>query len=262
MANLTVNARDAIAGTGAISIETANATLDAAYGAAHPGATPGNYVRLTFRDSGCGMDDETQMHIFEPFFTTKEVGKGTGLGLATVYGIVRQNHGYITVQSAPGQGACFEIYLPQCMAPPAAGPADQPRPEPPRGTETILLVEDEASVRYVTHSRLANLGYTVLDAANPAQALQMVAQHPGEIHLLLTDVIMPGMSGTELAQRLAILRPTLKCLYISGFPADHLVRQGVLAEGVNFLAKPCAHDQLARKVREVLGPACPATKNT
>ena len=257
MVNLAVNARDAIAGVGTISIETANVTLDLPFCAEHLDATPGNYVRLTCWDTGCGMDPQTQAHIFEPFFTTKDVGKGTGLGLATVYGIVRQNNGCIAVHSEPGKGARFEIYLPQCVVPGGPARAAETLADPPRGDETVLLVEDEESVRRMTCELLKQLGYSVLEAANAEQALRLAAQHPGVIHLLLTDVVMPGMSGRDLAQRLVALRPAIKCLFASGFTAD-LPSHGVItADDINFLGKPYTRHQLARKVREVLEREAP-----
>jgi PAS domain S-box-containing protein len=252
LANLAVNARDAIGGVGSITIETSNATFDEAYCAAHLGAVPGDYALLTVTDTGCGMDPETLEHIFEPFFTTKGVGEGTGLGLATVYGIVKQNNGYINVYSEPGKGTTFKIYLPRHVLAETAQAAVAAPAKPPRGTETILMVEDEKSVRLTTHMFLEDLGYTVLVAENPEKALALVAQHPAEIHLLITDVIMPGMSGRDLAQRLSELRPAIKRLFISGFTADVIAQRGILDDGVNFLSKPFGRDALARKVREVL----------
>jgi signal transduction histidine kinase/CheY-like chemotaxis protein len=252
LANLCVNARDAIGGVGSITIETSNATFDEAYCAGNAGSVPGDYALLTVTDTGCGMVPETLEHIFEPFFTTKGVGEGTGLGLATVFGIVKQNNGYITVYSEPGKGTTFKIYLPRHVLAETAQAAASAPAKPPRGTETILMVEDEKSVRVTTHMFLEDLGYTVLVAENPEKALALAAQHPGEMHLLITDVIMPGMSGRDLAKRLLELRPTLKRLFISGFTADVIAQRGILDDGVNFMSKPFGRDALARKVREVL----------
>ncbi len=252
LANLAVNARDAIGGVGLISIETGNATLDQPYCSEHVGSEPGDYVLLTVSDTGCGMDRETLGHIFEPFFTTKGVGEGTGLGLATVYGIVKQNNGFINVHSEPGKGTSFKIYLPRFVAPEAVAVAAETPTRPPRGSETVLLVEDEKSIRITTQVFLEDLGYTVLVAEGPEKALLLASEHPGEIHMLVTDVIMPGMSGRDMAQRLMELRPALKCLFISGFTADVIARRGILDDGVNFLAKPFGRDALARKAREVL----------
>jgi len=252
LANLTVNARDAIGGVGSLSIETSNTTFNDSYCAAHPGALRGDYMQLTVIDNGCGMDRDTVEHIFEPFFTTKGVGEGTGLGMATVYGIVKQNGGFINVYSEPGEGTTFEIHLPRCAAAESTQLVTTIAPEPPRGNETILLVEDEKSVRITARIFLEGLGYTVLAAEDPEQALSLAAQHLDNIELLITDVIMPGMSGRHMAQRLSDLRPTIKHIFISGFTADIIAQQGVLEEGVNFLPKPFGRDALARKVREVL----------
>ena len=253
LTNLAVNARDAIQGTGTITIETTNATLDPSYCARHPGVTPGNYVLLTFGDTGVGMGPETCAHIFEPFFTTKEIGKGTGLGLATVYGIVKQNNGNITVSSESGQGTQFKIYLPYALEQNADPVTEETAAAAAvGGSETILLAEDEEPVRAIAHEFLASLGYTVLDAESPEKALRLATEHPGEIQILLTDVIMPGMNGRDLSLRLLRIRPAIKCLFISGFSADVLSQRGILADGVNFLPKPFSRDKLARKVREVL----------
>ncbi len=253
LANLAVNARDAINGVGTIGIETGNVTLDGADCAGKAGASPGRYALLTVTDNGCGMQPETLEHIFEPFFTTKGVGEGTGLGLATVYGIVRQNNGFIEVESAPGKGTTFKIFLPRVSARetepmPVAAPANTPV-----GHETVLLVEDEKSVRVTTRIFLENLGYTVLVAEDPEKALRLAAGHAGDIDLLISDVIMPGMSGPDLASRLTKTLPALKCIFISGFTSDVVAQRGILDQGVNFLSKPFSRDLLACKVREVLG---------
>jgi signal transduction histidine kinase/CheY-like chemotaxis protein len=252
LANLAVNARDAIAGVGKITIETANATLDPEYCRSHEGFTPGRYAVLAVSDDGAGMDRQTQEMLFEPFFTTKETGKGTGLGLATVYGIVKQNGGFINVYSEPGQGTTFRIYLPRH----AAGPAEADRPPAPAadptGTETVLLVEDEPSLLRFARILLAGLGYTVLAASGPREALRLAAEHPGEIHLLLTDVVMPEMSGRDLRERLSALRPGIRSLFMSGYTTNVIAHRGVLDEGVNFMQKPFSREVLARKIRETL----------
>ncbi len=252
LANLCVNARDAIAGVGKITLETANVTLDQAYCAGHTGAVPGEYVRLTVRDDGCGMEEQVLAQIFEPFFTTKPVGEGTGLGLATVYGIVKQNNGYIDVTSRPGRGACFSIYLPRVNCEPTQSPGVLPAGAPHGRGETVMLVEDERSLREICRLYLERMGYKTLVAENPAVALDMAARHPETIHLLLTDVVMPGMNGRDLSKNMLRLYPQLKCLFMSGYSADLIARHGVLDEGMPFLAKPFSRDALARKVRDVL----------
>ncbi|MEI8139582.1 MAG: PAS domain S-box protein [bacterium] len=252
LANLCGNARDAIVGVGKITLETANITLDQTYCAGHTGSVPGEYVRLTVSDDGCGMEKDVLAKIFEPFFTTKAVGEGTGLGLATVYGIVKQNFGYIDVTSEPGRGACFCIYLPRvvCETAPSTGAITA---GPPQGRgETVMLVEDERSLRKICRLYLDSLGYKTLAAETPAAALEMAARHPGDIHLMLTDVVMPGMNGRDLVKNMVPLYPHLKYLFMSGYTADVIARQGVLDEGMQFLPKPFSRDVLARKVREVL----------
>jgi PAS domain S-box-containing protein len=250
--NLAVNSRDAMPQGGQLTIETANAELDAVYAEAHFPAQPGAYVLLAVSDTGTGMDAATRSQIFDPFFTTKELGKGTGLGLATVYGVVKQSDGYIWVYSEPGRGTSFKIYLPRVGAMPT--PA-QPAPPPPaslRGSETVLLVEDDEMVRALTRRLLEARGHTVLLASRGDEALELLARHPGVVDLLVTDVVMPGMSGREVAQRAATLRPGIKVLYLSGYTAEAIVRHGVLESGIAFLQKPFTADTLARKVREVL----------
>jgi PAS domain S-box-containing protein len=252
LTNLALNARDAFTGAGTIVIGTGNATITPSYCADHPGVAPGDYVLLTFHDTGCGMDPTTLEHIFEPFFTTKGMGKGTGLGLSTVYGIVKQNAGFMDVCSEPGQGTKFNIYLPRCAVQDAAAHATEPRTALLRGNETILLVEDEKSVRVTIDSYLRDLGYNVLIAATPDEALRLAERHPAEIHLLITDVIMPGMSGCVLAQRLSEKHPAIERLFISGFTADVLALRGAPLDSANFLAKPFGRDLLAGKVRQIL----------
>jgi PAS domain S-box-containing protein len=252
--NVAVNARDAMPEGGQLAIETGNVTLDEVYARSHPGAVPGPYVMLAASDTGVGMDAETQSRVFEPFFTTKETGKGTGLGLAMVYGIVKQSDGYVSVDSELGRGTTFRIYLPQVEETVEAGGTTAETDPRPRGSETVLLVEDEEGVRELAHEILETLGYTVLAAGRPDEALKIVAQHPGPIHLLLTDVIMPGMSGPALAGRLLSARRDLKVLYMSGYTD---LRHGLLAAGTTLLQKPFTPDALARKVREVLDSAPP-----
>ncbi|MFO7535866.1 MAG: response regulator [Kiritimatiellia bacterium] len=251
LANLCVNAGDAIVGSGKVIIEMGNRTIDKAYCADHAGNSPGDYVRLAVIDTGSGMDPDTLQHIFEPFFTSKGVGRGTGLGLATVYGIVKQNEGFINVSSTPGQGTCFELFLPRTLS--EATPALVREIEAcPGGNETILLAEDEEPIRDIASRILEKLGYTVLPAESPVEALRLAEGHSGTIHLLLTDVIMPGMNGRQLSERIRAARPNIRCLFMSGYPSNIIALQGVLDEGVNFLQKPFSYDELARKVREVL----------
>jgi two-component system cell cycle sensor histidine kinase/response regulator CckA len=226
--------------------------LDEAYALQHRVVQPGRYVVLAMTDSGCGMDAETQAHIFEPFFTTKEVGKGTGLGLATVYGVVKQSGGYIWVYSEPGKGTTFKIYLPRVDE---LGEAEQRSEKPAKtdhGSETILLVEDDAALRKLTCRFLEDSGYAALTAESPAEAARISEEYEGPIHLMVTDVVMPGMDGRELADRLAPLRPEMKVLYVSGYTDDAIIHHGMLEPGLAFLQKPFLPKALARKVREVL----------
>ena len=252
--NLAINARDAMPDGGRITIATADADLSPAYAVAHPEVRPGPHVLLSVADTGHGMDDETQAHLFEPFFTTKDRGKGTGLGLATVYGIVQQSGGHIRVNSAADSGSTFLIYLPRVDAPEddSQGEARPPLPRPSPGTETVLLAEDEEGVRRFAREILSGNGYKVLEAGNGREALLLSEAHRGEIHLLLTDVVMPKMSGRELTERIRPLRPDLRILYMSGYIDDAILRHDVLEDGVPFLQKPFTSEGLARKVREVL----------
>jgi PAS domain S-box-containing protein len=250
--NLAVNARDAMPHGGRLILQTENVNLDEARAAGHYPIRPGQYVLLTVNDTGCGMDAETQKHIFEPFFTTKEQGKGTGLGLATVHGIVHQSGGYIYVYSELGNGSCFKIYLPRVDQVAEPTKSRQAIEHHSRGTETILVVEDEAMVRDLTLEVLKESGYTVISAERPDDALRICSQNEGPIDLLLTDVVMPGMSGLELAERLKPERPKMKVLYVSGYTADAVARRGMSDPKTAFLQKPFAPGALVRKVREVL----------
>ncbi len=252
MANLCVNARDAITGTGRIIIETRNISIDEQFCANRTDALPGEYVQLIVSDNGIGMDEATLDRIFEPFFTTKETGKGTGLGLATVFGIVRQHNGFITVNSKPGVGTTFTIYLPRYADETGYAVNQDVKMPPPCGREVILLVEDELEILNVTAMILAKQGYTVHQADTPAKAISLAEDHAGEISLLVTDVIMPGMSGKELAGILKSKSLQLKCLFMSGYTADIIGHHGVLDEDVHFIQKPFTFPELSVKVREVL----------
>jgi len=250
--NLCVNARDAIHDAGKITVETSAVTFDQTDYADRAGIVPGEYVLLSVSDDGCGMDTETLSHLFEPFFTTKEVGKGTGLGLATVYGMVKQNNGFIDVHSEMGQGTNFKIYLPRYTA--KIGPATRKDAAQPatRGNETILLVEDEPMILDITKKMLQSQGYTVRAAATPGAAIRLAREHAGEIHLLMTDVVMPEMNGRNLAKNLLSLYPNLKRLFMSGYTANVIAHHGVLDEGVQFIQKPFSMQTLAVKIRDVL----------
>ena len=252
LVNLCVNARDAIGGVGHLTIETGNATFDAAYCARHAEATPGDYVLLAVSDDGCGMGPEVVAHLFEPFFTTKAVGEGTGLGLATVYGAVKQNGGFIYADSEPGKGTTFEIYFPR-QAEEAVHAAPHKAPAAAAGSGTILLVEDEPAILRMTVAILERLGYAVVAAANPAEALQLAREHAGRLDLLLSDVVMPEMNGRDLAMKLLEIRPGMRRLFMSGYTADAIAHHGLLEAGVQFIQKPFTPHDLAEKLREVLG---------
>ncbi|HUO63041.1 MAG TPA: ATP-binding protein, partial [Terriglobales bacterium] len=259
--NLAVNSRDAMPGGGRLTIETANADLDEDYAREHHGSSPGRFVMLAVSDTGIGMDAETQSHIFEPFFTTKEQSTGTGLGLATVYGIVKQSGGFVWVYSEPGGGATFKIYLPRVEEPAEAHDVASSERPVAGGRETVLLAEDDASVRAIVAEVLTQKGYRVLKAPDGQTALEMAHAEPGEIQLLVTDLVMPGMTGRELADALARDRQHLRVLYMSGYTDDAVVRHGVLEGGMPYLQKPFTPGALASKVREVLdreGTAAPS----
>ena len=246
--NLVVNARDAMPRGGHLTLETANVELDAQV----PSSAPGPHVMLAVSDTGVGMDTEQQARLFEPFYTTKERGKGTGLGLSTTYGVVKQSGGSIWVYSERGQGTTFKIYLPRCEDPLDVTQEFAPPAIPLTGTETALLVEDEPEVRRLVEKILSMQGYTVISAANPAEAIALSRARTSAIEILVTDVIMPGMNGRELARVLATARPTLRVLYMSGYTDAVIAQEGVLEPGTAFLAKPFTPDALARKIREVL----------
>ena len=250
--NLVVNARDAMPTGGRLTIETSNIELDRSYAATHASVEPGQYVMLSVTDTGCGMSEETQSRIFEPFFTTKGPGKGTGLGLATVYGVVKQSGGYIYVYSEVDRGTTFKIYLPQVVAELDKPAGEVATPGQVRGSETILFVEDEQSVRELVREYLGATGYRVLEASDGVEALKIASAHPEPIHILITDVVMPHLSGPDLATQLGASRPGLKVLFVSGYTDDTVFRHGVLEGGVAFLQKPFNLKALAKKVREVL----------
>lgn len=252
LANLCVNARDAIEGQGRVSIETRAISFDEEYCEENREFKPGPYVVLEVSDDGCGMDRATMARIFEPFFTTKALGRGTGLGLSTVYGIVRQNGGFVHVYSEPENGTTFKLYFPRHEGERPEPLVPEARPVEQRGLETILLVEDEAEILRVVRASLERLGYHILASDSPRDALEKARRYPGDIQLLMTDVVLPEMTGKELADELVRERPDLRVLFSSGYTSDVIVHQGVLDAGVNFLQKPFSRRELAAKVRAVL----------
>ncbi len=255
LANLCVNARDAISGVGKLTIETEKKSFDEEYCREHPGFIPGDFVLLAVSDNGCGMDKDTLDNLFEPFFTTKEVGKGTGLGLATVYGIVKQNNGFINIYSEPGQGSTFKIYLPRLVADKDINKAVPEKKAAAGGTETILLVEDEPTILKMTRMMLERKGYSVLSAATPVEAIEKATNHSGSIDLLMTDVVMPEMNGRDLAGKITAIYPDIRLLFMSGYTANVIAHQGVLDDGVAFIQKPFSMADMTRKVRELLDMA-------
>ena len=252
LANLAVNARDAIDGVGKLVIETGAVTLDETTVTEHPGSTPGTYSSLSVSDSGRGMDREVLSHIFEPFYTTKETGRGTGLGLATVYGVVKQNSGFINVYSEPGMGTTFRIYLPVADGKALGKQAEGASVQTHGGNETILLVEDEEAILNLSRQLLQDLGYSVLASRTPDEAIRLARSNPSSVDLLITDVVMPQMNGRQLAASISTIAPRAKCLYMSGYTADVIAHQGLLDKGVNFIAKPFSMTDLASKIRAVL----------
>jgi len=261
--NLAVNARDAMPKGGCLSIKACNAELDESYKQEHQQVIPGQYVMIAVEDSGCGMDRQTQARIFDPFFTTKELGKGTGLGLATVYGIVKQSGGYIWVYSEIGRGTTFKVYLSRVEQSEHSSDPKESDASSLQGSETILLAEDSESLREIARDYLESIGYTVIEATSGKDALQRACDFEGPIHLLLTDVVMPEMGGPELAEQLLVLRPGVKVIFASGYTDDSIARQGVLDPGVVFIQKPYRPKALARKIREVLsGPSTKASNHT
>ena len=257
LTNLCLNARDAIADVGRIVIKTINISLDE-FCTDHEGLVPGDYVVLAVSDDGHGMDKETIKNLFEPFFTTKDVGQGTGLGLATVYGIVKQNNGFINFDSEPGKGSTFRIYLPRHVETALKTGIPSPMEATTGGHETIMLVEDELSILKMAKEMLERLGYTTIAANDPMEAIRLAQAHAGQIHLLLTDVIMPKMNGQDLAKSLQMLYPEIKCLFMSGYTADVISHHGVLEEDIHFIQKPFSKTALAAKVREALGDTAPS----
>jgi two-component system cell cycle sensor histidine kinase/response regulator CckA len=250
--NLAVNARDAMPTGGKLTVEVRNADLDDAYARTHPEARPGPHVMLAVSDTGHGIPPDVLPHIWDPFFTTKGPGKGTGLGLAVVHGVVKQAGGHVATDSEVGRGTTFRVYFPRVQGIRLASRSQQGTTAIPRGTETVLLVEDEDTVRVLTRHILADCGYAVLEADDGEEALQVAEKHSGPIHLLVSDVVMPRLGGRELAERLTALQPELKVLFLSGYTDDAVVRHGILQEQVQFLAKPYSVAALAQKVREVL----------
>jgi CheY-like chemotaxis protein len=252
LANLCVNARDAITDVGKVTIETGYAVFDETYCAQHPGFIAGQYVMLAVSDDGCGMDKEILGHIFEPFFTSKVMGRGSGLGLSMVYGIVKQNNGFINVYSEPGQGTTFRIYLSRYAGQAIETGRKNTAEIPLSCGETLLVVEDEPALLRLAKTMLEELGYKILAAGTPGEAIQLAQKNTSEIQLLITDVVMPEMNGRELAKRLQSLYPRMKILFMSGYTADVIAHRAVLDEGVNFIQKPFSMEDIAVKVRDAL----------
>jgi CheY-like chemotaxis protein len=255
LANLCVNARDAISGVGRVAIETRNVAVDEAYCADHAEASPGEFVLLRVSDDGCGMDKETLDRIFEPFFTTKDMDHGTGLGLATVYGIVKQNNGFIDVRSEPGKGSTFGIHLPRYAGQAAPALGDAVGAIQHGHDEIMLLVEDDPSIMHMTQAMLESMGYRAMCANTPEAAVRLAAEHRDQIRLLITDVVMPGMNGKELSDQISALMPGIKTLFMSGYTANVIAHRGVLEEKVVYLQKPFTMAELGAKVREALESA-------
>ena len=255
LANLCVNARDAIAGVGKLTIETGKKTVGEAYCKDHPGFIPGDFSILAVSDDGCGMDKNTLGNLFEPFYTTKEVGKGTGLGLSTVYGIVKQNNGFINLYTESGQGSTFNIYLPRSVENKDVDKAVPEKKSAARGTGTILLVDDDHSLLNMTRMMLEQKGYTVVTSAKPAEAMEKAKNHSGSIDLLMTDVIMPGMNGRDLAEQITAFYPDCRLLFMSGYTAEIIAHEGILDDGMTFIQKPFSIADLIEKVREALNTA-------
>jgi CheY-like chemotaxis protein len=250
--NLAVNARDAMPKGGKLTIGTSNAVLEADYARTHQSVVPGFYTLLAVSDTGCGMDSETQAHLFEPFYTTKDPGKGTGLGLSMVYGIVKQSGGSIWVYSEPNQGSTFKIYLPSLQKTREANATQEPPEKLANGSETVLVVEDESAVRSFTRMVLQRSGYQVIEASNGEEVLSLSREHPGEIQLLVTDMVMPGMGGRQVAEALEQQRPGVRVLYLSGYIENAVSQRGALGSALPFLQKPFTMEALLRKVRQVL----------
>jgi CheY-like chemotaxis protein len=251
LTNLCVNARDAITDVGKITIKTENRAYSKEYCVQHPTYMHGKYVLLTVSDNGRGMDKETLRHVFEPFFTTKETGKGTGLGLATIYGIVKQNNGFVHVDSRSGQGTTFEIFLPRHITRDSENPIETVVKSDTSGQATILLVEDEPAILRLTARMLEEQGDMVLAARTPGEAMRLAREYSGEIQILMTDVVMPEMNGRELAKNLQSLYPHLKCVFMSGWTADVIAHKGVLEPGTHFLQKPFAMKELVALIQKV-----------
>jgi two-component system, cell cycle sensor histidine kinase and response regulator CckA len=252
LANLSVNARDAIDGAGYLILRTNNVTLDEHYCGKHTDCKPGDYVQLVISDTGCGMDKEVLDHLFEPFFTTKALGEGTGLGLSTVFGIIKQNQGHITVYSEPGMGTSFNIFLPRYYQGIINTKKEDKKEQVLGGNETILLVEDEAAILHLNQELLTSMGYKVISAISPEEALKNAGKYKDTIHLLLTDVIMPGMNGRQLAEQLIIKRPDMKIIFMSGYTSDIIARHGVLEKDVHFIQKPFNKPDMAKMIRQAL----------